>query len=108
MNTMNLTLSRTEVEIRRDPDGQYRVKRVYGKPGDQIKWKCPNCNIFIIFPAKRTPFAGGETEASGKSPVSGTIDGKANGFFIYSAMVQDQHGDLHVVEGNSPPEMVIE
>jgi hypothetical protein len=108
MGTMSLNLSRTDVDIRKDPDGHHRVMRVYAKHGDQVKWKAPNCNIFITFPASRTPLLNGATEASGRSPLSAGIDPKASGYFVYLAMVQDKEGELHLVEGNSPPEMVIE
>jgi len=106
MITPSFFLSCTEIVIRKDPDGCWRVSRVYGKGDDRVKWKCPGCNIFIFFPSNRTPLAG--TEVRGNSSATASIRKDAQGYYVYSAMIQEKSGEMHVVEGNSPPDMVIE
>jgi hypothetical protein len=65
-----------------------------------------------MFPHQRTPLAEGDTQVHGSSPLTVTLalpdEENAYGSYPFCVLIQDADGAFHLVEGNSPPEMVIE
>ena len=61
-----------------------------------------------MFPTARTPLPDRQTEVSGQNRVTTSFDPEARGYYPYCALIQDENGDFHLVEGNSPPEVIIQ
>lgn len=100
---------RNKVKINDNPAGHWRVgKLILDASTRTATWDCPNCSITVMFPATRSPLSNGETQKTGTGSVTAQIDIGAKGYYPYCILVQDQDGDFHLVEGNSPPEMIIE
>lgn len=102
-------ISHTVVDIVQMPSDPWRVDRIVASKTNVVTWKCKgNHTIYVMFPTAHSPLVGKQHELSAVEEVSGKISDTANGVYSYSILVQDPKGKFHSVEGNSPPEMVIE
>ena len=110
MKKLKYKTSRTVVDIVQGPSDPWKVGKIVAGRKDVVKWKCKaNHSIYVMFPKAQTPLSGGRTEVSAVGSVAGDIASDApKGFYSYTVLVQDPKGVFHSVEGNSPPEMVIQ
>ena len=100
---------RKKVKINPNPAGHWRVgKIILDSITRTATWDCPNCAIVVMFPTARTPLLNKATEVIGQGSAVAQLDSNAKGYYPYCIMVQDADGDFHLVEGNSPPEMIVE
>ncbi len=90
------------VMIHKDSDGEYRVDKIYLSKKATVTWKADNFTpdeIVIFFPEPPG------TILRAKEPAA-DVDG-STGVYHYSVYVCEGQG-YYAVEGNSPPEMIIE
>jgi hypothetical protein len=86
----------------------YFVKRLEVEQNSKIVWHCGINSFTIWFPKNHNPIANGSTEIYGKNGKASAVVGSKPGTYHYCIVVADEKGHLHLVEGNSPPEMVIQ
>jgi hypothetical protein len=85
----------------------YFVKPLKVEANSKVVWHCGINNFVLWFPKDNNPIANGHTEIHGKNGKASAVVGSKKGVYQYSALVTDEGGNVHLVEGNSPPEMVI-
>jgi hypothetical protein len=108
-SSLQITFYHNKVKISPNPSGHWKVdKVVLDSNTREATWECPGCKIFVLFLHARTPLLNGDTEVSGQDSVFTQLDTNAKGYYPYCILVQDADGNFHLVEGNSPPEMIIE
>jgi len=100
-----------EIHIKSNPGGNWRVKRHAVKRTGNITFTCDvdGCHVWVMFPDGRTPLASAKTQEHGDCPLTVTIEvasGK-EGVYPYCVLVQDSNQEFHLVEGISPPELII-
>lgn len=108
LKTLTYKISCKDADIVPMPLDPWKVGKIVAQKNDVVTWKCKKHSIIVMFPKARTPLLNGVCEVSAKDTVTGIIDGSASGVYSYTILVQDPKGVFHSVEGNSPPEMVIE
>jgi hypothetical protein len=74
----------------------------------RVVWHCGIDSFIIWFPKNHNPLANGNTEIYGKNGKASAVVGTKTGTYHYCILVVEDNGDVHLVEGNSPPTMVIE
>lgn len=74
----------------------------------KVIWHCRLNSFTIWFPSEHNPLANGKTEIYGKNGKASAVVGSKSGTYHYCILVTDEDGVVHLVEGNSPPTMVIE
>jgi hypothetical protein len=84
------------------------VKSLIIKANSKVTWRCGLHTITLLFPKDHTPLAGGKTEILGKNGKATAEVGSKKGIYQYCILVTDEAGVVHLVEGNSPPTMVIQ
>ncbi len=84
------------------------VKPLTIGPNTRVVWHCGIDSFTIWFPKDTTPLAGGKTEIYGKNGKASAVVGSKPGTYYYCILVTEDNGDVHLVEGNSPPTMVIQ
>ena len=88
------------------PTSNWFVKPIKIARGGTITWHCSECQIYLWFPSKDA-LKGGTNGIHRKNPVTVTV-GTNPGTYYYTMLVKDYDGHMHLVEGNSPPEVIIE
>jgi hypothetical protein len=84
------------------------VKRLTIPTNSRVVWHCGIDSFTIWFPKNHNPIANGSTEVYGKNGKASAVVGSKTGTYYYCILVTEDNGDVHLVEGNSPPTMVIE
>ena len=84
------------------------VKPLNVQPNTKVIWHCGINSFTIWFPKNLNPLADGKTEIHGKNGKASAVVGSKTGTYCYCILVTDDNGVVHLVEGNSPPTMVIE
>jgi hypothetical protein len=84
------------------------VKPLSVKPNTKVVWHCGIDSFTIWFPKNHNPLANGNTEVYGKNGKASAVVGTKKGKYQYCMLVTEDNGDVHLVEGNSPPEMEIQ
>jgi hypothetical protein len=83
------------------------VKKIEVEAGGKVTWYCKHYEIFVWFTDKHALKLGKVHVHGTKGQVSVDV-GTKKGRYFYAMMIKDDNGEMHLVEGNSPPEMVIE
>lgn len=89
-----------EVLIHKDPDDKYRVDRIFVPSGTTVTWKADG-----FTPTQLVVFLPPATSIEHKEPTHKV--GYKKGVYHYSLYVKENE-EYYAVEGNSPPEMIIE
>ena len=84
------------------------VKPLTVKSNTKVVWHCGIDSFTIWFPKNQNPLANGNAEIYGKNGKATAVVGSKLGTYYYCILVTEDNGDVHLVEGNSPPTMVIE
>ena len=84
------------------------VKKLDLKPNTKVTWRSGINSFIVWFPKDHNPVASGKTEIYGKNGKASAEMGSKAGTYTYCILVTDEAGEVHLVEGNSPPTMVIE
>ena len=84
------------------------VKPLKIKTGTKVVWHCGIDSFTIWFPKNHNPLANGNSEIYGKNGKASAVVGTKPGTYHYCILVTEDNGDVHLVEGNSPPTMIIE
>ena len=84
------------------------VKPLTVQPNTKVVWHCGIDSFTIWFPKDHNPLARGNNEIYGKNGKASVVVGSKAGTYYYCILVTEDNGDVHLVEGNSPPEMVIQ
>jgi hypothetical protein len=84
------------------------VKSLHIDPNTKVVWHCGIDSFTIWFPKNHNPLANGNTEVYGKNGKASAVVGNKKGTYHYCILVTDEKGDVHLVEGNSPPKMEIQ
>ena len=93
----------------RGTKANWAVTTLPANPGSDVQWLCGKLNFKIWFPGNRNPLVG-SNEVDGMAGVANAqvrpnvTKGEQ---YYYCALVQDSLGKVHIVAGNSPPEMEI-
>lgn len=75
----------------------------------KVTWHCRLNGITIWFPSKENPLKDSKkNEIRGKNGRASAAVGSKKGVYHYCILVTDEKGVVHLVEGNSPPTMVID
>jgi hypothetical protein len=85
----------------------YFVKPLKIEKNTKVVWRCGINSFIIWFPKDHNPIANGHTEIYGINGKASAVVGTKEGTYYYCVLVSDEDGNVHLVEGNSPPEMVI-
>ena len=83
------------------------VKSLILQPNAKVVWHCGIDSFTIWFPKNHNPIANGNTEIYGKNGKASAVVGTKKGTYCYCVLVTDEEGNVHLVEGNSPPEIEI-
>ena len=86
----------------------YFIKPLKVKENTKIVWHCGINNFTLWFPKDHNPIANGHTEIYGKNGKASAVVGSNKDTYAYCILVADEGGHVHLVEGNSPPEMEIQ
>jgi hypothetical protein len=84
------------------------VKTLTVKQNSRVTWRCGLHTLTVWFPKDHTPLANGKSEIHGKNGKASAEIGSKTGTYHYCILVTDEGGGVHLVEGNSPPTMIIE
>lgn len=84
------------------------IKQIKVHPHTKVTWHCRLNRISVWFPEDKNPFASGKNQVYGKNGKASAVVGTKKGKYEYCILVTEDNGDVHLVEGNSPPTMVIE
>lgn len=83
------------------------VKKIEVEAGGKVTWYCKHFEMFVWFTDKNALKLGKMHAHSTKGQL--TVDvGSKKGTYPYVMMIKDDKGEMHLVEGNSPPEMIIQ
>jgi hypothetical protein len=95
------------ITIIKGDHSNYFVKPLDVEPNTKVVWHCGIDSFTIWFPKEHNPIANGHTEIYGKNGKATALVGSKKGTYYYCVLVTDENGSVHLVEGNSPPEMEI-
>jgi hypothetical protein len=97
-----------KIIIIKGEQANYFVKPLNIQPNTKVVWHCGIDSFTIWFPKNHNPLASSTTEVYGKNGKASAVVGSKVGTYHYCILVTDEDGVVHLVEGNSPPSMVIE
>jgi hypothetical protein len=97
-----------KIVIVKGESANWFIKPLEVPPNAKAIWHCRLNSFTIWFPSEHNPIAGGKTEIYGKNGKASAVVGSKTGTYYYCILVTDEDGVVHLVEGNSPPTMVIE
>jgi hypothetical protein len=97
-----------KIVIIKGGNANWFIKQIKVHPNTKVTWHCRLNNISVWFPKENTPLAGGKNEVYGKNGKASAVVGSKKGTYHYCLLVTEDNGDVHLVEGNSPPEMIIQ
>jgi hypothetical protein len=97
-----------KILILRGGNANWFIKRLKVHPNTKVIWHCRLNSFTIWFPKNHNPIANGKTEIYGKNGKASAVVGSKEGTYYYSILVTDEKGEVHLVEGNSPPTMEIQ
>ncbi len=112
MSTIPKKLANPQVDARiiivKGDRANWFIKPLKVQPDTKVTWRCGLNSFTIWFPKDNNPIANGNTEIYGKNGKASAVVGSKTGTYYYGIHVTDEDGVVHLVEGNSPPTMVIE
>jgi hypothetical protein len=97
-----------EIKVVKGERANWFVKPTKVPPGSTVTWHCPNSDFVIWFPGKKNPLTGGTNELYSRQGKASAVVGFKTDTYYYTVLAKDQKGATHLIEGNSPPEMIIQ
>ena len=97
-----------KIIILRGGNANWFIRPLKVHPNTKVVWHCGINSFTIWFPKDTNPIASDKTEIYGKNGKASAVVGSKTGTYCYCILVTDDNGVVHLVEGNSPPTMVIE